>query len=350
MRTWYGPPIQIANEPGKGPLFAHKGGDFTGQSLGGEFCSFADWAFERIKGSLRRWSLQQASQLNAGFTGFSDLISEATAGGKRREYAFFKTGSTMAAGSCSTLWRNAGQPSAGAAASNAPGGNAPTKTTAGALFNFDNPTGGDFQFLVSAFPHASVATSTLFLYDRIFEVNKTMSSSATEAVTGVPSRYQSTTSGAVDSAEGNFLFIEAQAALNATAHNWTVCTYVNQAGTAGQTLPSVTGISSAIINRLDMGASTTVFNAPLAVGDTGIQKLTQMQCSSAALTGTIAFVIGHPLAWFPIPISFVTCPYDGINSHFSMPRIFDDAAMAFLAIQAGSTATNYHGTLVTVRG
>jgi len=175
-----------------------------------------------------------------------------------------------------------------------------------------------------------------------------MSSTATEAVTGVPSRYQNTTGGAVDSAEGNFLFVECGAALGATAHNWTTCLYTDQGGTTGVTLPSLTGNSSCIVNRLDH--PTGQWFAPLASGDTGIKALTQMQCS-ASVTGTINFVIGHPIAFFPCPIANLIWVYDGINSAFNLTRIFDDACLAFLEITKPATgATTYTGTFDTVSG
>ena len=58
--------------------------------------------------------------------------------------------------------------------------------------------------------------------------------------------------------------IECRTALAATAHNWTVCTYTDQDGNTGATLPSVTGNSGNIINRLDQPAGT--WFCPLASG------------------------------------------------------------------------------------
>ena len=112
-------------------------------------------------------------------------------------------------------------------------------------------------------------------------------STATEAVTGVPTRYQSTTPGAHDYAGNNFLMIECRTALPATAHNWTTCTYTDQDGNTGATLPSVTGNSSNIINRLDQPVGT--WFCPLASGDSGIKNLTQMQCSASVASGAIDF-------------------------------------------------------------
>jgi hypothetical protein len=100
-----------------------------------------------------------------------------------------------------------------------------------------------------------------------------MSSSGTESVTGTPSRYINSSASADDYIGGNFLFVEVFAALSATAHNWTTCLYNNQAN-SGATLPSLTGNSSAIIDRLDH--PTGQWFAPLASGDIGVASLTQM--------------------------------------------------------------------------
>lgn len=224
----------------------------------------------------------------------------------------------------------------------------PTDATTGS-WAFDNPTGGATQHFVFGNPVASVAAMTLLLYDRLFSVTKTMNSTATEAVTGVPTRYQSTTPGAADYAQNNFLMIECRTALPATAHNWTTCTYTDQDGNAAATLPSVTGNSSNIINRLDQPAGT--WFAPLASGDSGIQQLDQMQCSAAVASGAIDFTIGHPIAFMPCGIANFVCEKDGLTTSISLERIFDDACLAFLEIlKSATTATTYTGQFTTLRG
>ena len=317
MRGWYGPPIAIGTVPGA--VYAVGGGDFMGPISGG-----------------------------AGFTSLSDLIAEASAG-KRRDFLFEKAGPTGVANITSSLWGVGNYPPAGANASAAPGGDAPTDATLGAHL-FQNPTGGDTQHFVSADVLSTLA-GNLLLYDRIFQVNKTMNSTATEAVTGVPTRYQNTVAGSVDSAEGNFLFVEVGGtALAATAHNWTVCLYTDEGGNAS-TLPSLTGVSAAIVRRLDH-ATVGQWFAPPASGDRGIRTLTQMQASALVATGVINFVIGHPLAWFPGLLGGGQGTiFDGINTAFNLVRIFDDAALAFLdAVRPATGTRTYTGIIRTVAG
>jgi len=346
MRDWYGPAIAVGGVPGA--VFVHKGGDFSGVLKSGQVLNGLDWALGRMDRIIQHFGRSQRQRCNAGFASLSDLIAECTAG-KCREFFYNKTGATGVVGVTNSLWGLGAHPAAGANASNAPGGDAPTDATTGAVA-FDNVS-PDTRHVVSAWVVASVAGQNLLCYDRIFQVNKTMASTANESVTGVPTRYQSVTPGAADSAEGNFLFVEVGGtALAATAHNWdTSNLYTNQAGTGSRALPSLTGNSGAIVRRLDHPVQQ--WFAPLASGDTGIQQLDQMHCSASVATGVINFVIGHPICWIPVPIINLICQADYINTAFGLIRIFDDAALAFLEVMKPATgATTYNIGVRSVAG
>lgn len=345
MKGWYGPPIAVCNIPGS-KIYATKDGDFIGTIKAGGMMSLFEYNLDRLKRAYRTWNRRQLHQFGMGFTSLGDLIAEATAG-KKQDLWFQKVGTTGVVAATNSLFKVGNQPAAGSAAAAAPGGTAPSSATTGAL-PFNNPSGGDTTHFTTGNVVPSSGANTLLMYDRIFAVAKTMSSAATEAVTGVPTRYQNTTAGTADSAEGNFLFVEIGTALGATAHNWTVCQYTDQSGTTAVSLPSLTGNSSGIVNRLDH--PTGQWFAPLATGDTGIKALTQMQCS-ASVTGAVDFVIGHPIAWMPCPISSTLFVVDGINSAFSLTRIFDSACLAFLEVMKGATtATTYTGGVTIVSG
>lgn len=349
LPKWYGPPIAVANCPGR--IQIGRDGDFIGYMPGGRASALLDQTVERARrygrAYLRRCAQRQAGKLNAGFASLSDLIAEFTAG-KSQQIFWNKVGTTGVVAATNTLWFVGNQPVAGSSAGAAPGGTAWTDASTGAI-PYTNPTGGDTMHLVAGFAQGTVAANTLLLYDRLFSVTKTMNSTATEAVTGTQSRYASTTGGAADSAEGNFLIIECRTALPATAHNWTVCQYTDQGGTTGVSLPSVTGNSSNIINRLDQ--PTGRWFCPLASGDTGIRYLTQMQCSAAVATGAIDFTIGHPLAFMPMPVANLFTPWDGVNSMMNMVRVMDDCCFALLElIKPATTATTYSGMMTMCAG
>lgn len=344
---WYGRPIAVAGVPGL--VYATKDGDFVGAIDAGYEASAVDRAEDIVRRAVRRERMRMArARRQLGLIGSLDQAIAAYTGGGNRTFLFNKAGTTGVVNATNTLWYVGSQPAAGAAAGAAPGGTVPNDASTGA-WPFDNPTSPATQHFAFGNPVASVAPNTLLLYDRLFSVTKTMNSTATEAVTGTPNRYTSTTAGAADYAGNNFLMIECRTALAATGHNWTTCTYVDQDGNTGATLPSVTGNSSNIVNRLDQPAGT--WFCPLASGDTGIKNLTQMQCSAAVATGAIDFTIGHPIAFMPCGIANFVCEKDGLTTSINLERIADDACLALLEIcKSATTAATYSGSFVTLRG
>lgn len=337
MGPWYGPDIAVAGVPGL--VYARKGGDFVGQIDGGWFSNLRDTA----DAMARRWR----TSMNAGFSDLADLQFEATKGGKSRVFTFSKTSTGGTSGRWGDRWASGNYPATGSAGAAAPSGTAWTDASTGA-WPFNNPDTGDRQYFVQGeYGHDAAGGGAVMLYDRLFSVAKTMNSTATEAVTGVPTRYQSTTSTDDDYAAGNFLFPTVISTIAATAHNWTVCTYTDQGGNAG-TVPSIAGVSGAATNTVDLAGPNWFM--PLATGDVGVQTLTQMQCDALVATGTLDFAIGHPIAWLPSPTNQnVIGVINGINSAFQITRIFDDAALSLLsAFNGGSAILN--GSFQTVSG
>lgn len=341
MRGWYGRPICLLDVPGS--LWITADGDFVGYVNGGFFASALDFFSDRLRAAWIAAGRPQYGYANAGFSSISESLSRASQGYSQR-LSVNKAGPTGVVGVTSSLWRVGPQPAAGSAGAAAPGGTAHTSANTGALA-FANPASGTLH-LVGADMSASVINHTLLAYDRTFSVAKTMNSTATEAVTGVPTRYQNTTATADDYIGDNFGFVEVGGtALAATAHNWTVCTYTDQ-GNASSTLPSLTGNSGAIVDRLDHPAQQ--WFAPLESGDVGIKAWTQMQCSAAVATGAINFCIGHPLGFMSFPVINSMLPFDWLTNRDQAPRVYDNACVAFLEpLKPATTATTYTGRIVT---
>jgi len=341
MKGWYGRPICLLDVPGS--LWITADGDFVGYVNGGYFGSAMDFFEAKLRRYWKELSKPQYGYCNAGFASISDALSRASQGYSQRRQ-FNKVGPTGVVAVTSSLWAVGPQPVAGAAGAAAPGGTAWSSSSTGALV-FANPASGT-NHLVGADVSASVINNSLLVYDRLFSVAKTMASTATQAVTGVPTRYQSTTAADADYIGDNFGFVEVGGtALAATAHNWTVCTYTDQAN-ASSTLPSLTGNSAAIARRLDHPASQ--WFAPLESGDVGIKAWTQMQCSASVATGLIDFCIGHPLGFMSFPVINSLLPFDWLTNRDQAPRVFDSACIAFLEpLKPATTATTYTGRLIT---
>lgn len=342
MRDWYGPPIPLVGVPGN--VHACRGGDFVGRIRGGSEATLLDHGHDIMCRLARATKVRHGLLQTGGFATTTELFA-AMRNGKCFTSYYQKVFTT---GSVSSVFKAGNTPIAGLAAAAAPGGTVPTSASVGAMY-FPNPPSGEKTFITGGWTGA--ANGQLYatlLYDRIFAVAKTMNSTATEAVTGVPTRYQSTVANAADYAGGNFVFPEVGTALAATAHNWTVCTYNDQGGNAS-TLPSVVGNASHPVNKVD-GPAYTWF-MPLASGDTGVKTLTQMQCSALVATGAVDFVIGHPLAWVPqLAIGFPAVT-DGIRSAFNLTRVFDDACLALMAVlSAGIASDTRAGSFNLVQG
>lgn len=275
-----------------------------------------------------------------GFTSLSDLISEATSGGKRQVFRVNKTGvAAPAAGSSQHLWGQATMPPTGTAAAAAPGGTAFDRTSTGALGQA-NPSGGDTLHFVSAQPVSTVA-GALLMYDYLWGVDINEATTA-NTVTGVPTRYATTT------APGNWLSNRITTILGATAHNVTV-TYTDDAGNATQN-----GGAQAI--RVSSAVQTISFTAPkwtydMAAGDYGMRAVTSIALSAAS-TGHTEWMLGHSIVTMPMPISNVVVPVDGINSAFNLVQIIDSAALAFLEFwkTATTAATVQIEDLILVAG
>lgn len=362
FRNFYWP-VPVHGVPGN--VHVMPGGDFCGEIKAGSFLSKDDGAATVLK-KLRAAAEARARRGNAlgrladliraedrrllsvGAFASIDAVIAAYTGGKGQAIPFAKTGvAANAIGNSNDLWTRAGFPAAGAAGSAAPGGVAPTAATTGAL-PFKNLGAADSGHYLNWSLSASVINNSLLLYDRLFAVVKTMNSTATEAVTGVPTRYQNATAGNVEYIGGNFCFpSNPTTVLAATAHNWTVCQYTDQDGNTGNSFASVAGVSACVVGGVDLAVGSWFL--PLAAGDVGVKALTQMQCSAAVATGTIDFVIGHPIAVNACPIANIACLDDGLYTALNLTPIIDDACLSFLELtKPATTATNYSGLLRAV--
>jgi hypothetical protein len=342
MQHWYGPPIAVHGVPGA--VYAVKGGDFVGEIRAGHEVSAMERARD-VFGRVRRVGLARAglSRRQLGAIGSLDTLIANYTGGKG-ENAFFQKAGTAAnaVGGSMSLFRLGNMPAAGAAAAAAPGGTVPTVATTGAL-SIANPANANTNHFVFGQVLPSLA-NTLLLYDRIFAVLKAMNSNVAQAVTGVPTRYQSGVATNEDYIGGNFVFPEIGTVLPATAHNHTVCQYTDQGSNAAQVIPSIAGISAGAANAVDLPP----FNwfMPLAAGDDGIKALTQIQTSAAVATGTIDFVMGHPISFLPCPLVSLMNDTDGVYTAFNLTRIYDNACLTFMEMpKPAATATTYTGLI-----
>ena len=342
MRGWYGPPIALANVPGH--VYACGDGDFCGPIKGGYYGTLLDFAVGRFNSALRR-SVRRG-QVNAGFASLSDLISEATAGGKSQLLTFQKAPTTASTVGNAMSAANFGNlPAARGTGGTSGTGLKCVRTTAGALGQANPSVGGDTQHITNVTIQAS-AVSSLMLVDRLWDMtyNHATATSTNVDSSNRPDRYQTAAL-----APGNFISGEITSALSATAHNLTV-TYVDQDGNTAEAAAAYAAPVSAVAGRTPTVAGQ--WFVPLNAGDTGARYITNVsQSTITSVTGTTTWWIAHPLCLVPIPIANVPFIYDGINSAFCLERIYDDAYITFFTPSIATTGTiTYNGWLRTVSG
>jgi hypothetical protein len=336
---WYGPPIALAGVPGK--VYVTGAGDFVGPIAGGYFASFADFAEQRAKRIIRNWHKRQRSTLHTGFASLSDLITEATTGGKSQYLMYQKTGvAGPAATSSAFLWAQGAMPSAGSNGAAAPGGTIPTNATTGG-FKQSDPGGSDTLHMTTWNGLPATAVGSLMLYDHLFHVNNSVNATNT-AVTGVPTRYQTAAL-----APGSFVSARVTTVLSGTATNFTV-TYRDQNNNVAEAAAAVAARVSSAVQTIPL--TQPQWFIPLNAGDTGLRNITNVQ-SSGANTGVVDWIIGHPLAILPQPQVNVPYIYDGINSAFNLIQIQTGACLALLEYFKSATgAATYTGQIHLVSG
>lgn len=338
---WYGPPVNLTDVPGN--VWVTGDGDFIGDFHRGFAASAADSMADHIRSLWR----QAGKPIYAvGFTGIADFIQR-QAGGYRQFLGagqIAKNGPTGTANTAASLWLRGTNPAAGNVSSGAPSGRALTNATAGTM-GFQNPSSGNL-YLSGADLTCTVLNNSVMIYDRLFDVMKniTIFAQLTQTITGVPTRFSSTTTTSLDYIAGNFVFMEVGATpLAATAHNNSF-KYTNQAGTTGLSSPSVTGVSAAIASSFDMVANT--WFAALLAGDTGVREITEVTLSAVLASGELNYVIAHPIGICMFPHIAGLIPFDWVTLKNPAPYIPASAALAMFEFpKPSTTATNYAGSI-----
>lgn len=298
-------PIPIANAPGM--LFTYDG-DIYGTIMGG------------------------------GFDSLSDLIQKSTQG-NRQDMLFSKAGTLTVNGAWASLWNVGAYPSAGGAPTAISTGSIPTNATNGS-FKQANPSGSNTLHITTAFVSSSAAPATLLLYDRLWHGGSVLhTTNVAQPVSGLPNRYTGTAS------DRNLAFLEVTTLMGATAQNLTM-TYVDSSGNAAEASAALAMIASSAVTRIPH----VPYFIPLNAGDTGIQRITQLQFSANNSAGVSNIVICRPLAFLACPVANVFHPYDGINSMFSLAQIQNNACLSLLEIKGVGTATTYTGQTILVSG
>jgi hypothetical protein len=283
----------------------------------------------------------------AGFSSMDDLINQVSTNGKfyRNDWQKSSFGTTAhTIGMWYALSQGGGNPPANTIFGT--GTNlafqALKDSTAGAsgLWHGGNVGGGTgFKHLLSAAAQcatASVAPCVLMLVDMLGFYNIT-----SVTTTGDQALNNTVTLPRYTNGAGVQAFLTPSTVMGAATPNIRL-TYTDEGGTAGSLTPATlpVGNSAAAVTQIVYsGAGAGKFGPfiPLALGDSGIRSVQQFNLSASYVSGVLNLVLCKPLMTLPITTLGVTAERDLINQFMSVPKIFDEACLAWLMLAGAAT-------------
>ena len=301
---------------------------------------------KRHSASVDVWPLRE--KMWAGFASYDALISDITAG--QKVSITFSKGHTSnpSANSWADMW-----PVSGLGGSGTYGGTARTAkqfddTSTGAMLHGGNVS-PDTKHLISTAIVSSAGTPTLWLCDRVLSYEScgfTAATNQTMTNTLTAQRYNGT------GLPGMLCCVVADTAIGATASNMTRIEYTDQAGNTGALMPTTP--TKAI--SVSVGAPLTTLGArcclpigvspwvELAAGDYGMRSI-ENYTTSAANSGTMAFLMLRPLALMPTYAAGIGSVIDLVAQVASLERVYDGACLSFLAFFPAATASTLNGRI-----
>lgn len=299
----------------------------------------------------------------AGFPTYDSIISAITQSGQRYSAVWSKGQTTaVVANNWMDLWPVNGNPGSGGFAGSASNSVQYTDATTGSISHFGNVS-TKTKHILSLWGNATAGSppATLMLYDRCVAYvavpfNNNSVNTLTQSNTPTSLRYST------NSDSGCKIIVTAQTVFNTTQQSFTQIQYTNQAGTASVSAPCSTTTTNIIVSAAAptatlgarvvspcitaAGTTCTSPFMPLAVGDVGVQLIKNFITSAATInTGTMALVMGRPLAILPLATAGVTSLVDTVMMVAALERVFDGACLTFLSYHPVTTAATLMGSV-----
>lgn len=284
------------------------------------------------------------------FTSYDSIIAACVAGDSQQRF-FSKTASgiTQVANGGFSLWGQGTYPSAGSFGGAVAGTwTAQDDTTTGALA-FTNPTGPDTLHLMLADCTPTLANAgTLMIYDRLGQIEYLpLQDGSLPEVTAISSDFTAR----LAAGEGAMIIAEITTSVAAVGAVFQITSYTNQAGTTLRASEAITctAVASAAVGRFPY---TGKWFIGLQSGDTGVRSIEEvtLTASSGTAGAKMNIVACRPLAFIPMITAGVQVERDMVLSLPSLPRIRDDACIAFAALPISTSATVFNGSLTAVAG
>lgn len=328
-------PLKVAGVPGRCRYY--RGAWFAEHDHFGQESSLAQLTRDTWQADYQR------TIYAAGFSSWSDLVTEATTNNKYYECLCTKIGSLAVVSSFESLWGVGSMPATGAQPADlSSAGNTCSLSTTGAVSDFPTGKSPDKHFFVSADVSGTAAPNSILVYDRLWHGRPGVAATTDQTITNFSiSRYNGATSSV-----GNFGFIEVQTVLPNTAHGWTF-NYRDQDNNVAETTATATGYNSAAVTRVDHPQ----WFIPLNGGDRGIRELTAVTLKTNTLaSGAVNLVLGHALTILPADLVNTPRIKSFLLEHFDPVELTDSMCISFMGWKGVATATNYTIRLTTAWG
>jgi hypothetical protein len=122
-------------------------------------------------------------------------------------------------------------------------------------------------------------------------------------------------------------------------------TYTNSAGTASRATPTTLPLgnsAAAVTSIVYSGTGSGKYGPflPLAAGDAGIRSIQNFHLSASYLSGVLNLVVCKPLLRLPMTTIGVASEREFKNQIPSLPRVYDEACLAWLMYAGAATPVN----------
>lgn len=276
----------------------------------------------------------------------SDLISKSTSGSNGDpELIFFSKNPRIAlntaagapvAGRPVSFWRYYGSPEQGPIPST---GEILYSSSIGAI-KFTSAIAG-FERNLTQFNFVNHTTNygTLILYDRLYHIGGlAANSTAVQTIQNNPASPAITRN---VSGEGNFMLAEIYTAIGTTPTNLSA-EYINTSG----------GISSSVLEFFGgpLTGTTNCMFIPFKGRDSGVRSVTKIQLSiSTGTAGNFGITIGRPIAIATTSLAGVCGWRDFTTGLPTVPKIDNNACLAFIFISAVAGTPHISGFIHTIQ-
>ncbi len=282
---------------------------------------------------------------------YDDIIAAFVADkGQDRFFSKTSSGILTAAGGGYSLWQRGTNPAAGSFGGTSAGVWTPQDASTVGALAFANPGGGDLLHLILAgITPTAASAGTLMIYDRLGQVEYLpLQDGSLPEVTAVTSDFTDR----LAAGEGAQIFAEVTTGVMAGGPpEFSITSYTNQAGTAGRASQNMVGtaIASSAAGRFPY---TNKWFIDLQAGDLGVRSIEEVTLTvgSSSAGCKMNIVAAKSLTFVPMVSSQVYVERDLVLATVKMPRIRDDACIAFAVLSASTNFPVFNGVLGAVAG